>query len=609
MTYRNIAIVAHVDHGKTTLVDGMLKQSHIFRENQAVAERVMDSNDQERERGITILAKNTAVEWEGVKINIVDTPGHADFGGEVERALGMVDGVMLLVDAAEGPMPQTRFVLRKALERGLKPIVVVNKIDRKDARPDEVVDLTFDLMVELGANNDQLDFPILYAVAREGRAWTELDEPGDDLAPLFEAILTYTPAADADTDAPFQLQVANLDYSDYLGRIAVGRVRRGSARKGDAVLRLGRNGESRARLTKIYTHLGLERVEVDAVEAGDIVAVAGLDEVQIGDTLAHPDAPDALPTLSVDDPTVSVTFSPNTSPFAGLEGKYVTSRHLKDRLDRELLTNVALRVEELGSEQFRVSGRGELHLSILIEGMRREGYEFSVSRPEVIMKEVDGVRMEPYEHVVADVPENAMGAVMESLSSRRGTLVNMSQESGRARLEFSIPSRALFGYRTQFLSMTQGEGLLNHTFDGYEPTVGDLKIRQGGSMVAMEAGDIFAYSLFKLQDRGVFFVDPGTEVYVGMIVGANARTGDLNINVTKNKKLTNVRASSSDDNITLTPPKRLTLEEALEYIADDELVEVTPKSVRLRKRILEPNMRKREEKAGGKLSSSTLLAK
>ena len=598
MTYRNIAIVAHVDHGKTTLVDGMLKQSHIFRENQAVAERVMDSNDQERERGITILAKNTAVEWEGVKINIVDTPGHADFGGEVERALGMVDGVMLLVDAAEGPMPQTRFVLRKALERGLKPIVVVNKIDRKDARPDEVVDLTFDLMVELGANNDQLDFPILYAVAREGRAWTELDEPGDDLAPLFEAILTYTPAADADTDAPFQLQVANLDYSDYLGRIAVGRVRRGSARKGDAVLRLGRNGESRARLTKIYTHLGLERVEVDAVEAGDIVAVAGLDEVQIGDTLAHPDAPDALPTLSVDDPTVSVTFSPNTSPFAGLEGKYVTSRHLKDRLDRELLTNVALRVEELGSEQFRVSGRGELHLSILIEGMRREGYEFSVSRPEVIMKEVDGVRMEPYEHVVADVPENAMGAVMESLSSRRGTLVNMSQESGRARLEFSIPSRALFGYRTQFLSMTQGEGLLNHTFDGYEPTVGDLKIRQGGSMVAMEAGDIFAYSLFKLQDRGVFFVDPGTEVYVGMIVGANARTGDLNINVTKNKKLTNVRASSSDDNITLTPPKRLTLEEALEYIADDELVEVTPKSVRLRKRILEPNMRKREEKAG-----------
>ena len=598
MTYRNIAIVAHVDHGKTTLVDGLLKQSHIFRENQTVAERVMDSNDQERERGITILAKNTAVEWAGVKINIVDTPGHADFGGEVERALGMVDGVMLLVDAAEGPMPQTRFVLRKALERGLKPIVVVNKIDRKDARPDEVVDLTFDLMVELGANNEQLDFPILYAVAREGRAWTELGEPGGDLTPLFEAILEHTPPADGDLSAPFQLQVANLDYSDYLGRIAVGRVRRGSAKKGDMVLRLGRNGETRARLTKLYTHLGLSRVEVDEVEAGDIVAVTGLDEVQIGDTLAHPDAPEALPTLSVDEPTVSVTFSPNTSPFAGLEGKYVTSRHLKDRLDRELLTNVALRVEELGSELFRVSGRGELHLSILIEGMRREGYEFSVSRPEVIMKEVDGVRMEPYEHLVADVPEGAMGAVMESLSSRRGTLVNMSQEGGRARLEFSIPSRALFGYRTQFLSMTQGEGLLNHTFDGYEPAAGELKIRPGGSLVAMEAGDIFAYSLFKLQDRGVFFVDPGTEVYVGMIVGANARAGDLNINVTKNKKLTNVRAASSDDNITLTPPKRLTLEEALEYIADDELVEVTPKSVRLRKRILEPNMRKREEKAG-----------
>ena len=598
MTYRNIAIVAHVDHGKTTLVDGLLRQSHIFRDNQEVRERVMDSNDLERERGITILAKNTAVEWHGTKINIVDTPGHADFGGEVERALGMVDGVLLLVDAAEGPMPQTRFVLKKALALGLKPIVVINKIDRKDARPDEVVNLTFDLMVELGANDEQLDFPIVYAVAREGKAWLELSEPSDDLTPLFETILKYIPEAVADTDAPFQLQVSNLDYSDYLGRIAIGRVLRGTLRKGDSVLRLTRNGEVRSRITKLYTHLGLTRVETDEVSAGDIIALTGVDEVQIGDTLTDPAAPDALPVRGVDEPTVSVTFSPNTSPFAGREGKYVTSRHVKDRLDRELLTNVALRVEELGSESYRVSGRGELHLSVLIEQMRREGYEFSVSRPEVILKEVDGKVFEPFEHVVADVPEAAMGGVMESLSSRRGTLINMTQEVGRARLEFSIPSRALFGYRTNFLSMTQGEGLLNHTFDGYEPLVGGLKTRQGGSLVAMEPGEVFAYSIFKLQDRGVFFIDPGTEVYVGMIVGANSRTGDMNVNVTKNKKMTNVRASASDDNITLTPPKKLTLEEALEYITDDELLEITPKSVRLRKRTLDPNMRKKEEKVG-----------
>ena len=598
MTYRNIAIVAHVDHGKTTLVDGLLRQSHIFRDNQEVRERVMDSNDLERERGITILAKNTAVEWHGTKINIVDTPGHADFGGEVERALGMVDGVLLLVDAAEGPMPQTRFVLKKALALGLKPIVVINKIDRKDARPDEVVNLTFDLMVELGANDEQLDFPIVYAVAREGKAWLELSEPGDDLTPLFETILKYIPEAVADTDAPFQLQVSNLDYSDYLGRIAIGRVLRGTLRKGDSVLRLTRNGEVRSRITKLYTHLGLTRVETDEVSAGDIIALTGVDEVQIGDTLTDPAAPDALPVRGVDEPTVSVTFSPNTSPFAGREGKYVTSRHVKDRLDRELLTNVALRVEELGSESHRVSGRGELHLSVLIEQMRREGYEFSVSRPEVILKEVDGKVYEPFEHVIADVPETVMGGVMESLSSRRGTLINMTQEVGRARLEFSIPSRALFGYRTNFLSMTQGEGLLNHTFDGYEPLVGGLKTRQGGSLVAMEPGEVFAYSIFKLQDRGVFFIDPGTEVYVGMIVGANSRTGDMNVNVTKNKKMTNVRASASDDNITLTPPKKLTLEEALEYITDDELLEITPKSVRLRKRTLDPNMRKKEEKVG-----------
>jgi GTP-binding protein len=600
MDYRNIAIVAHVDHGKTTLVDGMLKQSHLFRENQVLAERVMDSIDLERERGITILAKNTAVEWEGVKINIVDTPGHADFGGEVERALNMVDGVLLLVDAAEGPMPQTRFVLKKALARGLKPVVVVNKVDRKDARADEVVNLTFDLMVELGASDEQLDFPILYAVAREGRAWTELEQPGEDLGPLFEAILHHIPRADAQLNAPFQLQVANLDYSDYLGRIAIGRVARGRINKGAWLVQLSRDGsQQRGKVTKLYTHLGLSRVEVEEVAAGDIVALAGLEGVQIGDTLTHPDAPEPLPSFLVDEPTVSVTFSPNTSPFAGKEGKYVTSRHIKERLERELLTNVALRVEELGGESYCVSGRGELHLSILIEQMRREGYEFSVSRPEVIFRDEGGVRLEPYEHVLVDVPQSAMGAVMESLASRRGTLIGLRQgESGRARLEFSIPSRALFGYRTQFLSLTQGEGLLNHTFDGYEPFSGEIKSRTHGSLVAMEAGEAFAYSLFKLQDRGTFFVAPGTEVYVGMIVGAHNRPGDLNVNVNKNKKLTNVRAGVSDDNMVLTPIKKLTLEEALEYLGDDELLEVTPKSLRLRKRILEPNLRKRaEEKA------------
>ncbi len=597
MDYRNLAIIAHVDHGKTTLVDGLLRQSNTFRENQQVAERVMDSRALERERGITILAKNTAVEWHGNRINIVDTPGHADFGGEVERALGMVDSCLLLIDAAEGPMPQTRFVLKKALALGLRPIVVVNKIDRKDARPAVVTGLTFDLMVELGATDEQLDFPILFAIAREGRAWREGDEPGDDLSPLFEAILAHVPVADGDPGDPFQMQVANLDYSDYLGRVALGRVRRGTARTGDAVVRVGRDGQQvRGRLTKVYTHLGLHRVEADEVTAGDIVAVSGLENVQIGDTLCDPARVEALHFAGVDEPTVAVTISPNTSPFAGLEGKYVTSRHIADRLQRELLTNVALRLEELGSESYRVSGRGELHLGILIEEMRRDGYEFSVSRPEVILKSIDGVLCEPFEKVVADVPIDAMGAVMESLSARRGQLVDMEQGELRARLTFSIPARGLFGYRNGFLSMTAGEGLLSHVFDGYEPHVGELRTRQNGSLVAMEAGEAFAYSIWKLQDRGTFFIDPGVAVYVGMILGSNTRGGDLDVNVCKNKKLTNVRASGSDDNITLVPPKRLTLEEAMEYIADDELLEVTPKSLRLRKRVLDPNNRKREAK-------------
>jgi GTP-binding protein len=597
MKYRNVAIIAHVDHGKTTLVDGLLRQSNTFRENQQVEERVMDSRALERERGITILAKNTAVVWHGERINIVDTPGHADFGGEVERALGMVDACLLLVDAAEGPMPQTRFVLKKALAEGLRPILVVNKIDRKDARPSVVTGLTFDLMVELGATDEQLDFPVLFAIAREGRAWREGEPQSEDFSPLFETILKHVPVAAGDLDAPFQMQVANLDYSDYLGRVALGRVRRGQAKMGDSVVRVGRDGrEIRGRLTKVYTHLGLHRVEAESIEAGDIVAISGLEEVQIGDTICDPSGIEALPFHGVDEPTVAVTISPNTSPFAGREGKYVTSRHIADRLQRELLTNVALRVEELGGESYRVSGRGELHLGILIEEMRRDGYEFSVSRPEVILKSVDGVLSEPFEKVVADVPIDAMGAVMESLSARRGQLVDMEQGETRARLTFSIPARGLFGYRNGFLSMTAGEGLLSHIFDGYEPHVGDLKTRQTGSLVAMEPGEAFAYSIWKLQDRGTFFVDPGIEVYVGMILGANNRGGDLDVNVCKNKKLTNVRASGSDDNIVLIPPKRLTLEEAMEYIADDELLEVTPKSLRLRKRHLDPNNRKREAK-------------
>jgi GTP-binding protein len=597
MRYRNLAIIAHVDHGKTTLVDGMLRQSNVFREHQQVEERVMDSHALERERGITILAKNTAVDWHGQRINIVDTPGHADFGGEVERALSMVDSCLLLVDAAEGPMPQTRFVLRKALALKLSPIVVINKVDRKDARPDEVVSLTFDLMVELGASDEQLDFPIIHAIAREGRAWREREAPADDLTPLFETILSHVPEAAGDATAPFQFQVANLDYSDYLGRVAVGRIRRGSARAGDTVVRVARDGTiTRGRLTKVYSHLGLQRIEADEVTAGDIVALTGFDEIQIGDTVAHPATPEALPVLGVDEPTVSVTFSPNTSPFAGREGRFVTSRHIADRLERELLTNVALRVEPLGSESYRVSGRGELHLSILIEEMRREGYEFSVSRPQVIMKTIDGVRCEPFEKVVADVPVDAMGSVMEGLSSRRAALLDLQQGETRARLTFSMPSRGLFGFRTQFLSMTQGEGLLSHTFDGYEPFVGNLRTRAAGSLVSMEQGEAFAYAIWKLQERGFFFIDPGAEVYVGMVLGANSRPGDLEVNVTKNKKLTNVRASGSDENIVLIPAKRLTLEECLEYLGDDELLEVTPKSLRLRKRLLDPNMRKREAK-------------
>ncbi|GMA14961.1 translational GTPase TypA [Deinococcus metallilatus] len=593
MEYRNIAIIAHVDHGKTTLVDGMLKQTLELKHGEEIAERAMDSNDLERERGITILAKNTAVEYKGVKINIVDTPGHADFGGEVERVLGMVDGALVLVDAAEGPMPQTRFVLRKAIELGLKPIVVINKIDRQDARPEEVVNLTFDLMAELGANDDQLDFPILYAVAREGKAFKDLDHPQPDMHELFDMVLEQIPAPKVDLDAPFQMLVTNLDYSEYLGRIVLGRVQRGKVKKGEFVQLIHKDGTmTKTRVIQPFTHLGLRRIEVDEVSAGDIVALAGIEDAQIGETVADLADPEALPIITVDEPTVSMLFQPNTSPFAGKEGKYVTSRHLNDRLKREVMTNVSLKVEEIRPDEFKVSGRGELHLSILLETMRREGYEVQVGAPQVITREIDGQKHEPVEHLVIDVPEQHASSVIGVLGARKGQMVNMEPQGSRVRVEFKIPSRALFGFRTQFLSMTQGEGIMSHIFDGYAPWAGDLKTRQNGSLVSMEDGSAFAYSIFKLQDRGSFFIDPGQDVYVGMIVGENAREQDMNVNVCKNKKLTNIRSAGADEALTLIPPKRLSLEDALEYIADDELVELTPQSIRLRKKVLNPSFRK-----------------
>ena len=593
MEYRNIAIIAHVDHGKTTLVDGMLEQTLELGHGQEITERAMDSNVLERERGITILAKNTAVEYDGVKINIVDTPGHADFGGEVERVLGMVDGCLVLVDAAEGPMPQTRFVLRKAIELGLKPIVIVNKIDRPDARPDEVVDLVFDLMADLGATDEQLDFPILYAIAREGKAFKDIEAPRDDMRGLFETVLEQIPAPEADLESPFQMLVTNLDYSEYLGRIVVGRVRRGKVKAGEFINLIHKDGTmTKTRVAQPFTHLGLQRIEAEEVGAGDIVALAGIEDAQIGETVADLLAPEALPIITVDEPTVSMVFQPSTSPFAGKEGKYVTSRHLYDRLMREVQINVSLRVEELRPDEFEVSGRGELHLSILLETMRREGYEVQVGAPRVITREIDGKKHEPVEHLVIDVPGEYASSVIGVLSRRKGQLVDMEPQGLRTRIEFKIPSRALFGFRTQFLTMTQGKGIMSHVFDGYAPWAGDLKTRQNGSLVATEAGSAFAYSIWKLQERGSFFITPATDVYVGMVVGENSRENDLNVNVCKNKKLTNVRSAGADDALNLTPARKMTLEDALEYIGDDELVEITPASIRLRKKILEPGMRK-----------------
>jgi GTP-binding protein len=593
VSLRNIAIIAHVDHGKTTLVDAMLKQAKALSRQDEGAELIMDSGDLERERGITILAKNTAVQWEGVKINIVDTPGHADFGGEVERALSMVDGVLLLVDAAEGPMPQTRFVLKKAIEAGLKPIVVINKVDKKDARPDEVLNETFDLMAELGASDEQLDFPHLYAVGREGTAWLG-DSPKPDLTDLFEAILRHIPAPEV-AEGPFQLRVANLDYSNFLGRIALGKVHRGTVRKGQFVTIVGEHGNRDLKVAAVFTHQGLKRLEVDEAAPGDIVAIAGMEGVEIGDTIAAKEAPEALPRLAVDDPTVSITVTPNTSPFAGREGRFVTSRQIRERLQKELKTNVALRVIEVTPDTFELHGRGELHLSVLLETMRREGFELAVGQPSVLYKEVEGQIQEPYEYLVVDVPEAKFGPVMETLGSRRAQMVHMEQDSGRIRAEFTVPARALFGFRTIFLTLTAGEGVISHNFHAYGPHVGSLETRTTGSAVAMEAGQAYAYSLYRLQERISFFIDPGTEVYVGMIVGENTRDNDLNVNVNINKKLTNVRASGSDENIRLVPPRKFSLEEALEFLAPDELLEITPQSLRLRKRVLDPSQRKRAE--------------
>jgi GTP-binding protein len=591
---RNVAIVAHVDHGKTTLVDALLKQSGAFRANQQVVERVMDNTDLERERGITILAKNTAVHYRDFLINIVDTPGHADFGGEVERTLSMVDGVMLLVDASEGPLPQTRFVLRKALERGLPPIVVLNKIDRADARPQEVLNEVYDLFIDLDATEDQIDFPVLYTNAREGVATTEPGGAGEDLGLLFEAIVEHVPPPRGDVASPLQLLVANLDSSDYLGRIAIGRIFNGTVRLNDPVAVVKLDGAvQETKVTKLFAFDGLKRVEINQAAAGDIVCLAGIADITIGETIASPEHRIAIPPIAVDEPTVSMIFGVNTSPTAGKDGQYVTSRNLRDRLAKELLGNVSIRVEDTDTpEQLKVIGRGELQLSILIEMMRREGYELQVSRPDIVTKEIDGVRMEPVEDLVIDVPEEYQGVVIAQAGMRRGVLSKMvNHGSGRVRLEFRIPARGLIGFRSQFLTDTKGTGIMNHIFAGWEPWHGAIAARSAGVLVADRPGVATAFAIFNLQERGEIFVEPGIAVYEGMIVGENARQNDMDVNVTKEKKQTNMRASTADEAIRLIPPRQLSLEQAIEFINDDELVEVTPRSIRLRKRILAGNLR------------------
>lgn len=596
---RNIAIIAHVDHGKTTLVDQLLKQSGIFRSNESVAERVMDSNDLERERGITILSKNTAVMYDDVKINIVDTPGHADFGGEVERILMMVDGVLLLVDAFEGCMPQTRFVLKKALGLGKKPVVVVNKIDRPGARPEEVIDEVLDLFIELGADESQLEFPVVYASARDGHASFDYRVEGENMEPLFQAIVKEVPPPQGEMDAPLQILFSNIDYDEYVGRIGVGRVERGQVKTGQTVVLCSRDGSQKnVKIAKLYQFEGLRRVEVESAELGDLICAAGIAEINIGDTACALEKIEPLPFVEIDEPTVSMMFMVNNSPFAGKEGKFVTSRNIRDRLFKEIETNVAMRVEETDSaDTFKVSGRGELHLSILIETMRRQNYEFQVSRPQVIMKEIDGQLNEPMEILMIEVPENYVGAVMEKLGPRKAEILNMhTKESGTTHLEFKIPSRGIMGYRSEFLTDTNGNGIMNHVFDGYEPYKGEIVQRSQGSLVVHETGVTTAYGLFAAQDRGRLFIGAGINVYEGMVIGASPKSEDITVNVCKKKHVTNMRASGSDEALKLTPPSIMSLEQSLEFINDDELVEVTPKSIRLRKIILNKEQRMKKSK-------------
>ncbi len=590
---RNIAIIAHVDHGKTTLVDAMLNQSGIFRVNEEHAERVMDSNELERERGITILAKITGVRYHGVKINIVDTPGHSDFGGEVERALKIVDGVMLLVDASEGPLPQTRYVLQKALEAKLPPIVVINKIDRPDARVPEVLDEIYDLFIDLDATEDQLDFPVLYTIAKTGIARATMEDPSNDLRPLFDAIVKHIPAPLGDSDGVLQTLIANLDYSDYLGRLGIGRVFNGTLKSGDTVAIAKRDGTIQTtRITKLYSFEGLKRVDETITRHGDILAIAGVEGITIGESITSAEDPQPLPPIHIDEPTIAMTFTINTSPFAGKEGQWVTSRNLRDRLDKELLTNVSIRVEELGPDTFKVMGRGELQLAILIEMMRREGYELTVGKPEILTRTIDHKLQEPLELLVIDCPEAFLGVVIEKLGSRKGKMSKMiNNGSGRVRLEFLIPSRGLIGLRSEILTDTRGTAIMNSLFHGYIDWQGDITSRPTGSLVADRSGKATGHAIFNLQERGEIFIAPGTEVYEGMIVGENARDADLDVNIVREKKLTNMRASTADDAIRLVPPRLLNLEQAIEFIRDDEYVEVTPQSIRLRKKVLKENQR------------------
>ncbi|EPZ72679.1 translational GTPase TypA [Helicobacter pylori] len=595
---RNIAVIAHVDHGKTTLVDGLLSQSGTFSEREKVDERVMDSNDLERERGITILSKNTAIYYKDTKINIIDTPGHADFGGEVERVLKMVDGVLLLVDAQEGVMPQTKFVVKKALSFGICPIVVVNKIDKSAAEPDRVVDEVFDLFVAMGASDKQLDFPVVYAAARDGYAMKSLDDEKKNLEPLFETILEHVPSPSGSVDEPLQMQIFTLDYDNYVGKIGIARVFNGSVKKNESVLLMKSDGsKENGRITKLIGFLGLARTEIENAYAGDIVAIAGFNAMDVGDSVVDPANPMPLDPMHLEEPTMSVYFAVNDSPLAGLEGKHVTANKLKDRLLKEMQTNIAMRCEEMGEGKFKVSGRGELQITILAENLRREGFEFSISRPEVIIKEENGVKCEPFEHLVIDTPQDFSGAIIERLGKRKAEMKAMNPMSdGYTRLEFEIPARGLIGYRSEFLTDTKGEGVMNHSFLEFRPFSGSVESRKNGALISMENGEATAFSLFNIQERGTLFINPQTKVYVGMVIGEHSRDNDLDVNPIKSKHLTNMRASGSDDAIKLTPPRTMVLERALEWIEEDEILEVTPLNLRIRKKILDPNMRKRAKK-------------